>query len=390
MRIQRYAIALCSLALTFHCAANSQVVIGPYKSADAAMHQEWIQEVFDSQAGPHTIFRFESGTYHLESAHGLRIPAGATLHMEGAIFRCSASLKQDGEAFLIKDASNISLRGGTIVGQRNAWDPGVNIAGVRVLGESHNIHIDSLLCRDLSANGVGVFAKSKENPIRNITLSNVTTINCCNIYADYLTDHKGPAPGSQREDQGGVAFYHVDGWIVDGCRFTGSTSDGTHFYASHNGRFTNNEVSHSTMGGYFLEECTYVLAAGNLIHNNGSRGVTIERNSLFCTLTNNIIRHSGREGLWAPEVRHILVNNNIFQENGRKDDAERDCEIRLDNSDAYVTETGDIHIKDNIFYASDHQSAFVFIDDGIKEVHFAGNSYTGTIPKRVERPENAP
>ncbi len=386
MRTMLKTILMLGLIFMAHQAAQAQVTIGPYDGADAEKHQAWIQDVLTSQGDTPTVFRFAPGTYHLRSAEGITLPDGATIYMEGATFLCAEALDKDGEAFLIKDVSNITIKGGEIVGRRDVWDPGVNIAGIRIVGDVENVHIESLTCRELSSNGIGVFGESNAKPIRNITLSYVTTINCCNVYADYLTDHKGPAPGSQREDQGGVAFYHVDGWVVDGCRFTGSKSDGTHFYASHNGRFTNNEVSHSTMGGYFLEECTYVLAAGNIINDNGSRGVTIERNSLFCTLTNNIIRHSGREGLWAPEIRHLLVSNNVFQENGRKDDTDRDCEIRLDNSDAYVTETGDVHIKDNIFYASGHQSAFILIDDGIEEVHTDGNTYTGTIPKRLERP----
>ncbi len=377
---------LVGFGLIVHAADLAQVDIGPYSADDTQKHQARIQEALKSNIGTPTVFRFAPGVYHLSSAEGLAVPDGATLLMEGATFIFSEDMKEDGEAFLIKNASDICIRGGEIIGRREAWDPGVNIAGIRMVGNVENVRIESLICRELTANGVGVFGESNAKPIRNISLIQITTINCCTAYGDYLSAQEGPAPNSERIDQGNVAFYYVDGWVVKGCRLIGSKSDGTHFYFSHNGRFINNEVSNSKMGGYFVEECEYVLASGNIFSENGSRGVTIERNSLFCTLTNNVIRHSGREGLWAPEIRHILVTSNVFQENGRKDDKEQDCEIRLDNSDVYATVTGDIHIKDNIFYASDHQTAFILVDDGIEGIKIKGNTYTGSIPKLIERP----
>jgi len=378
--------SLAGFSLIGHAAELAQVDIGPYSADDALDHQSWIREAFKKNAGRRTVFRFAPGEYQLVSAKGFAIPEGATLLMEGATFVFSKDIQEDGEAFLIRSVSNINIKGGEIVGRRDFWDPGVNVAGIRIVGNVENVLVESLTCRELTANGVGVFGESDTKPIRNISLSRITTVNCCNSYGDYLSDKKGPAPNSERKDQGNVAFYYVDGWVVDGCRLIGSKSDGTHFYFSHNGQFTNNVVSNSKMGGYFIEECTSVLASGNIISGNGSRGVTIERNSLFCTLTNNIIKHSGREGLWAPEVRHILVNFNIFQENGRKDDKEQDCEIRLDNSEAYKTVTGDIHIKNNIFYASDHQTAFVLVDDAIEDVLMGGNTYTGSVPELIKRP----
>ena len=134
------------------------------------------------------------------------------------------------------------------------------------------------------------------------------------------------------------------------------------------------------MGGYFLEECENVVSSGNYISNNGSRGVTIERNSRFCTFTSNIVIHSGREGMWLPEIAHIMVNDNIFVENGQKNDPERDCEIRIDNSEAYHTQTEDIHIKNNIFRMRPGQTAAIFIGRTVGEVIMDGNTYYGDAP----------
>ena len=72
------------------------------------------------------------------------------------------------------------------------------------------------------------------------------------------------------------------------------------------------------MGGYFLETCESVIGRGNIMLENGSRGVTIERGSLNCIFSDNIVRQSGREGLWAPDCIGLVVTNNIFEFNGRK------------------------------------------------------------------------
>jgi nitrous oxidase accessory protein NosD len=232
---------------------------------------------------------------------------------------------------------------------------------------------------DLSSNGIGIFGETDEHPVQYLRIRDVSTRNCCNFYGDYLSDAKGPAKGSDRKDQGNIALYHADQWVVEGCDLEGSQSDGTHFYHAHHGRFVNNRIHGSQMGGYFLEGCNYVLASDNLITENGSRGVTIERDSTFCTLIGNLVEHSGREGLWAPDVMGIVVANNIFRENGRKDDTDRDCEIRIDNGDTYETQTRDIRVTGNLFYTSAHQTAAIMITENIRDCVIRGNSFRGPV-----------
>ena len=370
---------------------RSEIHIGPFDESQFIQHQRWIQDELDKAEDAPTTFVFSPGEYSITNPEGLRVPSGATVIAEGARFSLIAAIGSDGQAFLIEDASHITWKGGEILGARDRWDPGVNVAGLRIQGECQDISISGLKCRNLSANSVGVFGESDDNPIRDISLIRVSGTNCCNYYGDYLSDKKGPAPGSDRKDQGTVALYHVDGWLVDGCQFADSQSDGTHFYHSHNGRFVNNVVSGSQMGGYFLEGCDYVVASGNIINDNGSRGVTIERNSQYCILNNNIIRFSGREGLWAPEVQGILVQGNVFHENGRKDDGQRDCEIRLDNSDAYEVNTDAIRIENNLFYSSPHQTAVLFMGKGMNgRVVMQDNTFTGEAPKRVDERTKGP
>ncbi|MDX9971379.1 MAG: right-handed parallel beta-helix repeat-containing protein [FCB group bacterium] len=381
------AVALV-VALAMGCAslgkrqAGSETVIGPFAARDAAFHQGWIQGRLDEGLGGARVFRFAPGEYVLTDPAGLRVPGGATLLMDGARFLLDETIAADGQAFLLKDASNVTIKGGEIVGRRDKWPDSVNVAGVRAFGGGRNLRIEDLTCRDLSSNAVGVFGASGEAPYRNVSLRGVAGINCCNIYVDYLLPNKGTAPGSEREDQGTVAFYWVDGWSVEGCRFEGSQSDGTHFCHSRNGTFTNSSVIGSRMGGYFLEDCEYVMASGNFMRENGSRGITIERDSRYCTVTNNIVTFSGRDGLWMPDVCGIVVTNNIFKENGRKNDRIRDCEVRLDETPEYETVTAEVRIADNIFYTTEEQTAVVCIGPGVKGFVEENNTFNGPAPRQ--------
>ena len=364
-----------------------QRTIGPFSREEAPRHQSLIQNALDEPLEAPRTFVFAPGGYCLSDSAGLRVPGDSTVVMHGARFVFAREMAVDGQAFLVEDVSNVTFTGGEIVGQRDSWDPGVNIAGIRVLGDVHDLVVADLRCVDLSSNAVGVFGAGDDAPIRDVTLRHVIGANCCNYYGDYLSDHSGPAPGSDRKDQGTVAFYHVDGWLVTGCRFEKSQSDGTHFYHCRNGRFVDCVVADSKMGGYFLEGCEHVVASGNLVQRNGSRGVTIERDSRFCTLQNNLVTFSGREGLWAPNVEGIVVAGNIFRENGQKDDAQKDCEIRLDNEKDYAVKTADIRIEGNIFCTKTHQTAAIFLGPGVEGVTPGENTYRGDAPPLYTAPE---
>ncbi|HPO13967.1 MAG TPA: right-handed parallel beta-helix repeat-containing protein [Candidatus Hydrogenedentes bacterium] len=388
MRYWQY-IALCLVPVAVGCGTighprqteTMPIIIGPFCSHDAEHHQERIQRMLDKTGGQPAIFQFAPGAYCLTDTGGLHVPSHVTLLMEGARFLLAETLQADGQAFLLDNASDVVLRGGEIIGRREVWAPSVNVAGIRVCGSGANITVEGLVCHDVSSNAVGVFGTSDDAPIRNVVLKSVTGINCCNMYIDYLQPNKGPVPGSDRRDQGTVALYYVDGWAVDACRFENSQSDGTHFFHCKNGQFMNSTVIGSKMGGYFLEGCQRVLASGNRFQGNGSRGVTIERDSQFCTLTGNLVSQSGREGLWMPDVCAIIVSANLFSENGRKDDEDKDCEIRLDETKEYATVTQDVRIEGNVFYTSPRQTAAIYTSKGIENTAIMNNTFHGDAPQ---------
>jgi parallel beta-helix repeat protein len=226
-----------------------------------------------------------------------------------------------------------------------------------------------MVIRDLSSNGVGVFGKDPEHVARDLWLIDTVIDNCCNVYGDYQAPRgelRGPETGSSREDQGLVAFYFVEDFVVRGCRFEDSRSDGTHFYRCRNGQFTDNRVYRSKMGGYFIETCEHVLATNNIIRDNGSRGVTIERGSRACTLIGNTVEGSGREGLWMPDCSHCMAMNNLFVLNGRKDNGKArhqiwDAHVTINESRADPSDspTTDCVVSHNVFMTDQNQIAAI-------------------------------
>lgn len=342
-------------------------------------YQALLQTVLDQSADGTTIV-FPPCILRLESAAGLRVPANRTLVLDGATFLFAAEVDRDGEAFLLDGVSEVTIQGGTIIGRRDVWPESVNVAGIRVRGSGNHIRVERTRFYDLSSNAVGIFGDSLDHPLRNVWIEDIYAENCCNLYYDYLTDKRGPAEGSVREDQGNICFYNVSDFVVRGCYLDGSRSDGTHFKSCQNGQISDNQILNSQMGGFFLEDCQNVIATGNIMRNNGSRGCTIERDSTDCILSNNIVEQSGREGLWAPDVARIVVSGNLFRENGQKDDEDKDSEIRINDESRYPTVPADIRIEGNVFQSTSHCNGVIQVNAGAGPgISISNNSFTGPV-----------
>ena len=341
------------------------------RDGSVSYHGE-LQRAIDTAAASGQTLRFPAMIYAVDQT-GLKLHSGMTIDMRGAVFQLSDSCDTDGCVFLGTDVSNVCLIGGRIVGRNDTWMEGVNIRGVHLRGRCSNIRIREMHIQDLSSNGIGVFAADAEHPATDIWVLDTIIDNCCNRYGDYQApppERRGPEAGSSREDQGLIAMYHVHDFVVRGCRLEDSRSDGTHFYSCRRGQFTDNRIYRAKMGGYFIESCEHVLAANNVIVDNGSRGVTIERGSNFCTLNGNTIRGSGREGLWIPDSMHCVVTSNVFSLNGRKFNGEGE-RFRIWNANITVnqarvdklnTPTANYVIADNIVETDQHQIAAIRVD----------------------------
>jgi parallel beta-helix repeat protein len=244
--------------------------------------------------------------------------------------------------------------------------------------------------RDLSSNGIGIFAADAEHPAVDVRVLDTAIVNCSNQYGDYqAAENRGPEKGSEREDQGLIAMYHVHDFVVRGCRLEDSRSDGTHFYFCRQGIFNENFVYRSKMGGYFLESCDSVIAANNLIRDNGSRGVTIERGSQSCILDCNTISGSGREGLWIPDSIGCVIDGNVFRLNGRKPNGDERRKIWNANitinqalGDKFNTPTADYVISNNLIETDIQQIAAIRVDTRTEthNIVIQGNVLIGDHP----------
>lgn len=354
-----------------------------YVTDGSVCYQEAIQKAIDTAAAQGKALVFRPMVYLLGDESGLVLRDRSTLYLHGAVFRLDERCQKDGQAFVGRDVADVTLLGGEVAGRSEAWPDSVNIAGVRFFGPCARIRIRDTYFHDLSSNGVGVFGKSPDQMAEDVWVEDVIVRRCCNKYIDYLQPKRGPAKGSRREDQGGVAFYFVRNFVVSGCSFEESRSDGTHIYRCLDGRFLGNRVIGSKMGGYFVETSKRILAADNLIHGNGSRGVTIEAGSYRSTLQGNVIEESGREGLWAPDSVGLVVTGNIFRHNGRKDHDDLDGEIMINESTWDPPKTPraeDYQIARNIFYTTAHQGAAIRVLAECDNIVIENNTLRGPAP----------
>lgn len=363
-------------------------------------YQDELQQALDAAADSGGEIVFAPMVYRIDDPAGLRVSSGMTLRMQGAVFQFSDRCSEDGRLFLGEEVADLTFEGGTIVGRNDVWPEGVNIRGICLNGECRHIRIRGMHMRDLSSNGVGVFGTDADHPATDVWVTDCVIDHCCNYYGDYKAPppvRRGPEKDSLREDQGLVAMYHVHNFVVRGCLLEDSRSDGTHFYFCDHGHFTDNRVFRAQMGGYFLESCRHVLATGNVIRDNGSRGVTIERGSQFCTLNGNTIEGSGREGLWIPDSLRCVVTGNIFSLNGRKPNGDErhhlwNASITVNQARGDILKTPTAHylIANNIIESDEHQIAAIRVDtrEETSNIVIRGNLMTGgnrTI--RVEGPD---
>ena len=337
-----------------------------YVTDGTVSYQREVQDALDAAGRARCTLLFPPMVYRLDGS-GLTVRSHTTLWMVRATFQLDAGCRTDGQAFAGHDLEDVQFRGGRIVGRNDVWLEGVNVRGIYLTGQSQNVRIRDVHMAGLSSNGIGVFGRL-DQLARDVWVTDVVIENGSNRYGDYVSERPGPEPGSRREDQGLIAFYYVQDFLVRGSRFEGSRSDATHFYRCRRGQFVHNKVYGAQMGGYFLETCEHVTASDNVILDNGSRGVTIERGSRRCTLANNLVANSGRDGLWAPNCCGLIVTGNVLDRNGRKPNGGPgqvwNANVTIDGArhDPTGSPTEDYVVSSNILYTTASQIAAMRID----------------------------
>ncbi|MDF1741541.1 MAG: right-handed parallel beta-helix repeat-containing protein [Verrucomicrobiales bacterium] len=358
-------------------------------------YEKELQAAIDAVPPAGGTLTFPAVTFLLNSPAGLQLRSHLSLEMRGTTFLAREQISEDGQIFKGEAITDLSFNGGKIVGRNDTWPDGVNIRGIYLTGECKGIRISGMEIRDLSSNGIGVFAEDAEHPATDVWITDTIIDNCSNQYGDYRApegERRGPEKGSDRKDQGVIALYHVHDFTIRGCRFEDSRSDGTHFFFCERGQITDCKIYRAKMGGYFLESCQQILATGNVIRDNGSRGVTIERGSQFCTLTGNTIEGSGREGLWIPDSLRCVVSGNIFSLNGRKENGDTlntiwnaNITINQARGDKLNTPTAHYLIADNIIETDHSQVAAIRVDtrNETGNITISGNMLIGENRKII-------
>ena len=389
-------IAVCLAPTAMADISVAEFLPKDYARDGTVSYQAEIQRAFDAAAQAGETLRFPAMTYSVDES-GWELRSKLTLDMRGATFQLIESCNKDGAVFHGENVTDITIVGGVVIGRNDVWKDGVNIRGVHIIGQSGRIRIRDTQFQNLSSNGIGLFGSS-DTCIPDVWIEDVIVENCCKRYPEYLSGEKGE-PGSVREDQGDVALYYVEDFVVRGCRFERSRSDGTHFYRSRNGQIADNRIYRAKMGGYFLEQCENVVGRGNVILENGSRGTTIERGSKNCVFTNNVVRGSGREGLWAPDCVGLVVTGNVFDRNGRKPNGPQSRYIWNANitiNEAYKdpsnSPTRNYLISGNLIHSESNQIAAIRVDavKGTQNIVIHNNSLIGKNRRIVvEGPEHA-
>lgn len=364
-------------------------------SDGSVSYQKEVQDAIDAVPKNGSTLVFPATVFLIDEPEGLQLRSHLSLEMQGTTFLASDKLSEDGQIFMGKEVTDVSFHGGKIVGRNDQWPDGVNLRGIHLTGKCRAIRITDMEIHDLSSNGIGIFAEDADHPATDIWVTDTMIDNCSNKYGDYRApegERRGPEKGSTREDQGAIALYHVHDFTVRGCRFEDSRSDGTHFFFCRRGQITDCKIYRAKMGGYFLESCHHILATGNIIRDNGSRGVTIERGSQFCTLTGNTIEGSGREGLWIPDSLRCIVTGNIFSLNGRKENGDTlntiwnpNITINQARGDKLNTPTAHYLIANNIIETDKNQVAAIRVDTRTetKDITISGNMLIGENRKII-------
>ena len=209
------------------------------------------------------------------------------------------------------------------------------------------------------------------------------------FYVMYAPEGAGPGKGA-------FDFTGCKDVIVTGCTVS-ALGDTMHIHSSNNVIFSNNQITGSRMGAFFIaEHCSNVTVTGNTIQGtNGSRVMSIERSTKNITITGNTFIGGGR-GSWINQLYNIILSDNIFIENTTK--CEKDpkrgrinfYEGEYENyAEIYFTtwqpdaKYGPVIVRGNIIQTGKGCSAAVTFHSGGENIIMDGNIIKGTTGKII-------
>ena len=178
--------------------------------------------------------------------------------------------------------------------------------------------------------------------------------------------------------------------VVRGCRLS-ALGDTMHIQKSQGVVFSDNHITGSRMGAFFLAEfCKDAVITGNTVDgSNGSRVMSVEKSAENVTVVGNSFRNGGR-GSWINQPLNFVLASNVFVNNttkcerdprrGRRTFVTGDYERY---SELYFTtyepngRYGNVVVRDNIFTTGPEAEHAITFAPGGDTILVADNVFQG-------------
>jgi polygalacturonase len=302
---------------------KGQANLDPYKDGklDATAA---IQAVIDESTEAGSVAAIPPGKYWVNPDKGIYLRSNTRLALDqGAQLIAQPSNNGRYGIIRIYDAKNVSLSGGTIVGERHAhlgqggeWGMGIDIGG------SSDVTVSNVIVKDCWGDGIYLgTGHSSPSPCRNIHLQNVTAIGnrrqglsivACigaNVLDSKFLSTAGtpPACGIDLEPNGDNPVSNV---LIRHCDVEGNAGSGIQTW-NHASDVTITEctiINNHTHGILLGGVTSRVEIVNNKIMNNDKYDIYVGKDASQYALTNNTLSPS-RKSFLLPSRQAIFVQH---------------------------------------------------------------------------------
>jgi hypothetical protein len=210
-----------------------------------------------------------------------------------------------------------------------------------------------------------------------------------NLFQSHLALY---APAGSGPGKGAFDLVGCENVIVRGGRFS-ALGDTMHIQKCRNIAFSDNQITGSRMGAFFLAEyCRNAVVTGNTVDGtNGSRVISVEKSCEDVTIVSNTFRNGGR-GSWINQPRNFVLADNIFVNNTTKceNDPRRGRRTFLTGeyeryAELYFTtyesggRYGNVTVRGNIFTSGPNASHAITFAPGGETILVTDNIFHGAV-----------
>lgn len=348
------------------------------------------------------------GKWLIDKLDALTLHSDALLLIEGAELIGSPLLTTKGSLFLAPGVDNVRWVGrGVFKGQKAVWNAplagqsadlgpvnnrGTLIRAITYSGAFSRIRHDGGVFRDFTSNATAFLGTAGARG-SDVQLNGVEYVNNSSYYYDYVEAVQpalyggagGPQIGAVEGDKGQYGIYYVDRYAMIGCIVRDNDGDNGHILDSKKGVISGAVHLNNKMGGLFLEACEDATITGHLLHNNGSRTITIEARSKRINVVGGIMSYGGREGIWGWGWDSGACVGNVFYLNGQKGVAGLNANLLLASYKAADTTTiypCDVTVDGNYFETHAAQEYQIRVVSQLSGVNItSSNIFRGPVRK---------